>query len=465
MFKKSVFIMLFVCLMSTVCSAVNIPADWWIYQLEWNGSAHDANFNNPANWNVELQSGQIPNGPDANNRTCVLPNQPGPRIEGSAKSYLLELNPWDPTPWGTQDVNVTITATATDVNFGSCVCINSEVSYDSYLGTSSLASRAIVNVYGGTVTTPGPYINQGGSCGIHVGGGSDNYGLSYGMLNIYGGIVNVPRLGLHFGEIGLYGGTLRVTGDGNFVVTTDHPLASLNKIRIDGGTFILLGDHTTDINTLRTGGFVVCDRGTLRDPVFDGTWTTLIADINYCVWQPTPANGATNVHYKVNPYDANDPCSITLSWSESTLNNIDANDDIYFGTSSADVNTATKASTGIYKGSRYDDNNDPCSFTIKDPNKFIPGTTYYWRVDENSVSNGFKKGLVWSFITHDGRAYNPKPINDANTGRALDAALQLRWSAGDWVQPTNGHQVYFGTNSSAVNNAKTTNTDGQYRGT
>jgi hypothetical protein len=461
MFKKSVFIMLFVCLLATVSSAVTMPVNWWDYQLEWKGGT-DGNWANPANWTPENLAGIPPaTGPEPNNRCAVLPNQPGPRIYGNATCLILELNPWDPTPWGTQDVNLTITATATDVNFGSAIQINSEVSYDSYLGTPNLASRAIVNVYGGTVTTPGPYVLGTATNGIQIGGGSDNYGLSYGMLNIYGGIVNVPRLGLHFGEIGLYGGTLICASDTNFVVTTDHPLAALNKIRIDGGTFTLLGDHTTDINTLRAGGFVVCDRGTLRDPVYDGTWTTLIADINYCVWQPSPANGATNVHYKVNSSDPNDPCSITLSWTESSYPaNIDANDDIYFGTSFADVNIAIKGSPQ-YKGSRNDDNSDPCSFTIKDPNKFNLGTTYYWRVDENSVSNGFKKGLVWSFTTHDGKAYNPKPADDANL-KPLSLPLQLSWSSGDWAAV---HRVFFGTNIGEVGAGTITKTTGVYRGT
>ena len=461
--------MFFVCLFATVSSAVNMPVNFWDYQLEWKGGT-DGNWANPGNWTPENLATPPPaTGPDANNRVAILPNQPGPRITGSAKSLLLELNPWDPSPWGAQDVNLTITATATDCNFGSCIRINSEVSYDSYLGTTYLASRAIVNVYGGTVTTPGPYTDQTTN-GIQIGGGSDNYGFSYGMLNIYGGEVNVPRLGLHFGEIGLYGGNLRVNSDSNFSVTIDHSLAALNKIRIDGGTFLVAGNHELDINTLRTGGFIVCDRGTLRNPVYDaGTnYTTLVSDVNYCVWNPTPANGATNVHYKYNVSDPNDPNSITLSWNESTaspLVNIDSNDDIYFGTSFTDVNVATRNNPrGVYMGSRNDDNNDPCSFTIKDPNNKKINTLYYWRVDENSVSNGFKKGLVWNFKTHDGKAYNPKPVDDSNV-RPLDASLRLTWTAGDWAQSTGGHKVFFGTNYTTVSQGDDTDADGGYRGT
>jgi hypothetical protein len=478
MFRKSVFIMLFVCLMATACSAVNIPADWWIYQLEWNGSAGDANWYNPANWNLQ-GSGPIPDGPDANNRTCVLPNQPGPRIDGNAKSYILDMNPWDPTPWGWNDVNVTVTSTAGDINMGSVIRINSAVDYDSYLGNPILVSRAILNVFGGTVTTPGPYIDQTGMCGIHIGGGGSNFAMAYGMLNIYGGEVNVPRLELHYGEIGLYGGTLRLAktpdsnfaADGNFVFSTTHPEASLNKIKINGGTLIMDGNYlTSDSNLpkLIAGGYIVCERGTLGTPVFtigiggEPNRTTLTADVNYNTWRPVPANNATNIH----TYISGDGNSVTLSWSESIIENPeDVNHDVYFGTSQTAVANAIKTSPE-YKGTRYDEkgvdvNADPCSWTIIDPNfTTIPGTIYYWRVDETNSLNVNKKGAVWKFTSHDGKAYNPKPIGNAG----LKLPLQLSWTAGDWAVT---HKVYFTTEVSGGNLANIAfprPTDYRYRG-
>ena len=463
MFRKIVFIMLFVCLLAPVAMA-DYP---WNNQLEWRSTAGDANWYTARNWNTEgdLNCPSDGTGPGPDFYCAVLPNQPGPRIgnqsnNGNSTCSMLSLDPWDPTSWGGQDVNVIIDATAGDVNCGAAIQINSQTDYDSYLGTTNLVSRSILNVYGGTVRTPNP-VGTGNLCGLTVGGGSSNFGMAYGMVNIYGGEVNVPRAVLNFGEIGLYGGTLTINTDSNFSVNTNHPGAALNKIRIDGGTLIIAGNHEPDINTFRTGGYILCDRGTLRDPLYNaGTnMTTLVADINYCVWNPQPANNATNVHY----YISGDGNSVTLSWQESTLNNIDANDDVYFGTAFADVNTATKTSPQ-YMGSRNDDNNDPCSFTIKDPNKFNPGTSYYWRIDENSVSNGFKKGLVWTFTTHDGKAYNPKPVDDTNS-RALSEPLQLSWTAGDWTSSTSGHRVFFGTNYSNIQHASTARSDGTYRGT
>jgi hypothetical protein len=72
-----------------------------------------------------------------------------------------------------------------------------------------------------------------------------------------------------------------------------------------------------------------------------------------------------------------------------------------------------------------------------------------------------KKGLVWTFKTHDGKAYNSKPINDAST-RGLNEPLQLSWTAGDWAGT---HNVYFGTNAGEVGAGTTTKTTGVFRGT
>ena len=95
-------------------------------------------------------------------------------------------------------------------------------------------------------------------------------------------------------------------------------------------------------------------------------------------WGPSPANLATNVHYRVNDVNV----GITLSWQPGDLAK---QHDVYFGTSFADVNSATTASA-LYKGSRYDANGDPCNLTIADFN-FKLNTNYYWRIDETNNSN------------------------------------------------------------------------------
>jgi hypothetical protein len=180
--------------------------------------------------------------------------------------------------------------------------------------------------------------------------------------------------------------------------------------------------------------------------------TTLVADVNFNVaWGPQPANNATNVRYKTP--DGN---SITLGWQKGDLAK---QHDVYFGTSFADVNSATTASAE-YKGSRYDANGDPCNWTIADFN-FKVNTSYYWRIDETNDSNVLAQGFVWKFTTHNGRAYNPKPTNG---GTGLSEPLALTWTAGDFAASTNGHRVFFGTSYNDVNDANTT-TDKVYRGT
>ena len=442
---RSIIVLVYLLTISNFSAALAGQPPWpypWGEELIWTSAAGDGDWCNPANWEGYVPFPPIPpTVPDANNYCCVLPSQLGPRIGiGScvnATASMLSLNPWAPPPWGGQDCNVTIMATALDVNFGAALQINSQADYDSATG-----GRAIVNVYGGTVTTPKP-ANSTNLCGITIGGGSSTYGDSYGILNMYGGLVSVPRVSIYYGDVNIYGGTLECTTDPNFVFSQDRPE---NRINVNGGTLNLKGNHVTELNEYITNGWIVCIRGgVLGVPVYDGTWTTLTGTKDFNVaWGPQPANNATNVHYKTP--DGN---SITLNWQEGDLAK---QHDVYFGTSTGSL---------VYQGSRYDANSDPHNWTIT--GSFSMGYDYYWRIDETNDSNVLAQGLVWKFTTHDGKAYNPKPVDDANT-RALSEPLQLSWTAGDWTQTTNGHRVYFGTTYSAVNAKNTTDSTGIYRG-
>ena len=94
----------------------------------------------------------------------------------------------------------------------------------------------------------------------------------------------------------------------------------------------------------------------------------------------SPGDGATDV-----PRDA------TLSW---TPGQYAAAHDVYFGTASADVNTASRtAANGLLAAQGQ-------TATTFDPaGLFAYGQTYYWRIDEvNKPSdNKIYKGNVWSF--------------------------------------------------------------------
>ena len=64
------------------------------------------------------------------------------------------------------------------------------------------------------------------------------------------------------------------------------------------------------------------------------------------------------------------------------------------------------------------------------PDGLVPGTTYYWRIDEVNVAdpNSPWKGDVWSFMVSPKKAYNPIP--DDGTQFLAPGATTLSWTAG-----------------------------------
>ena len=83
------------------------------------------------------------------------------------------------------------------------------------------------------------------------------------------------------------------------------------------------------------------------------------------------------------------------------------------------------------------------------PDGLVPGTTYYWRVDEvnDAEPNSPWKGDVWSFMIPPKTAYFPEPA-DSGEGVAVNASLS--WTPGFGAKL---HTVYFGDNFDEVSNA------------
>jgi hypothetical protein len=83
------------------------------------------------------------------------------------------------------------------------------------------------------------------------------------------------------------------------------------------------------------------------------------------------------------------------------------------------------------------------------PDGLVPGTTYYWRIDEvnEAEPNSPWKGDVWSFTIPPRTAYLPVPADGAESV-ALDA--ELSWTGGFGAKL---HTVYFGDNFDDVNSA------------
>ena len=120
--------------------------------------------------------------------------------------------------------------------------------------------------------------------------------------------------------------------------------------------------------------------------------------------------------------------------------------DVYMGENFDDVNAGAE---GTFIG------NQTATFVVAGfpgfayPDGLVPGTTYYWRIDEvnDAEPNSPWKGDVWSFSIPPKTAYLPDPANGAES---VDTDGQLSWTPGFGAKL---HTVYFGDNFEEVDNA------------
>ena len=119
----------------------------------------------------------------------------------------------------------------------------------------------------------------------------------------------------------------------------------------------------------------------------------------------------------------------------------------------------------VYLGENFDDVNDGLGDTFRGnqgstsfivgfpgypyPDGLVPGTTYYWRIDEvnDTDPNSPWKGPVWSFTVPSRIAYDPSPPDGA---KFVDPNVILSWAPGFGSKL---HTIYFGDNFDDVNNA------------
>jgi hypothetical protein len=149
---------------------------------------------------------------------------------------------------------------------------------------------------------------------------------------------------------------------------------------------------------------------------------------------PDPADGALHEDTWVN-----------LSWWPGDFA---VSHDIYIGDNFDNVNDAAPDS------SEFQGNQATTSLTIgisgfAIPDGLVPGTTYYWRIDEvnDTEPNSPWKGEVWSFSIPPRTAYAPNP---ADAAELVDPNVELSWTPGFGGKL---HTVYFGDNFEDVNNA------------
>jgi hypothetical protein len=147
---------------------------------------------------------------------------------------------------------------------------------------------------------------------------------------------------------------------------------------------------------------------------------------------PSPVNGAMLEDTWVN-----------LSWRPGVFA---VSHDIYIGDNFDDVNDGAEGTFVVNQAGTFIVVGFP-GFPY--PDGLVPGTTYYWRIDEvnEAEPNSPWKGRVWNFSIPPKTAYVPVPA-DGGDSVALD--VQLSWTPGYGAKL---HTVYFGDSFDDVNNA------------
>jgi len=149
-------------------------------------------------------------------------------------------------------------------------------------------------------------------------------------------------------------------------------------------------------------------------------------------YNPVPADGSYHEDTWVN-----------LSW---TPGDFAVSHDVYLGDN---ADAVSEGAEGTFIG------NQAAAFLVAGfpgfafPDGLIPGTTYYWRVDEvnDAEPDSPWKGNVWSFMIPPKTAYLPNP---ADSGEGVAVNTSLSWTPG---YGSKLHTVYFGDNFDEVSNA------------
>ncbi|MBL7145981.1 MAG: LamG domain-containing protein, partial [Phycisphaerae bacterium] len=147
---------------------------------------------------------------------------------------------------------------------------------------------------------------------------------------------------------------------------------------------------------------------------------------------PTPADGTVYPDTWVN-----------ISWSPGDFA---VSHDIYMGDNFDDVNAGAESTFQVNQTGTFMVVGFP-GFPF--PDGLVPGTTYYWRIDEvnDTEPNSPWIGPVWSFSIPPTTAYVPDPADGAES---VNLNVELSWTAGFGAKL---HTVYFGDNFDDISNA------------
>ena len=166
-----------------------------------------------------------------------------------------------------------------------------------------------------------------------------------------------------------------------------------------------------------------------------GTWLEgEIAGRRETAHRPIPPDGALHMDTWV-----------TLSWTPGAFA---ASHDVYLGEGFDEVSGGTHDSV-VFCGNQRDAYYVAGFPGFAYPDGLIPGTTYYWRIDEANEAhpNSPWKGDVWSFSIPSKTAYNPVPADGAES---VITNVILSWTPGMGAK---FHTVYFDDDFETVANA------------
>jgi len=152
-------------------------------------------------------------------------------------------------------------------------------------------------------------------------------------------------------------------------------------------------------------------------------------DVPYAT-DPTPADGALL-----------EDVWVSLLWAPGMSA---VSHDVYFGDNFADVESGAESA---FQGNQASTMFIAGFAGFPYPEGLVPGTTYYWRIDEVEADGTTVTGEVWSLMIPSKKAYNPNPTDG---GKYVDPDVELSWTAGYGAKL---HTVYIGENFDDVNNA------------
>jgi hypothetical protein len=391
MCKRLVSLTLFVSVIGLTSSA---PAA----DISWDGEGTDSLWSTAANWAGDA----VPTAGD----DAIIEMDPGATIDDSVAADAYNVRIADAEG-----------STGRVVMTGGSLTVHQTGSGGPGLWISNRGT-GYFDMNGGTITAEHVYLprNPPGQSYMTMSGGTITIGQSltlglhngeYGELNISGGTINVgtmfrcPDGGQ--AVLNMRGGTINVSGtffiirrgsstgttsghvqlDGGTITTDDFEMDAQNTGRpatmdITGGTLVINGDKVDRIKGYVAKGWITAfgSGGGGVNVGLAGDKTVVSAGLS---WNPSPKDGAEDV-----------PVDMVLSWSPG-LHAV--KHDVYFGTSSDDVNNATPTSdpAGVYKGSQTANTYQTSGLEMS--------RTYYWRIDDISPENAISKGSVWQFTT------------------------------------------------------------------